>query len=119
VYRDGGVADYHFGTEVDPEDGLALYPHFFPHLVPGWFDKAFAARRTRGLRRTVVLTPSDEFVASLPNGKIPDRKDFVAMRDEDRRKAWKTVVRRSRELGDAFSDLVESGRMAAAVEPLA
>src|SRR5436190_1049199 len=40
TYRDGGVADYHFGAEIDPQDGLALYPHFYAELVPGWFDKA-------------------------------------------------------------------------------
>jgi hypothetical protein len=117
VYRDGGVADYHFGKEVDPDEGLALYPHFYSHIVPGWFDKALPSRRTRGLRRTVVLAPSDEFVASLPNGKIPDRNDFVAFGDRERRAAWREVVARSNELGDVFADLVESGRIGRVARP--
>jgi hypothetical protein len=117
TYRDGGVADYHFGAEVDPQDGLALYPHFYPHLVPGWFDKAFASRRTRDLRRVVVLAPSDAFIASLPYGKIPDRKDFVTLRDDERRAAWRQVIARTAELGDAFIELVEGGRIGRVAQP--
>lgn len=117
VYRDGGVADYHFGEEVDPGEGLALYPHFFSHLVPGYFDKLLSSRRTRNLRRTVILAPSDAFVASLPHGKIPDRKDFGAFRDDERRAAWQEVVRRSRELGEDFGELVESGRIGRVARP--
>ena len=119
TYRDGGVADYHFGVEVDPPDGLALYPHFYPHLVPGYFDKTLPYRRTRGLRRTVVVAPSPEFVASLPYGKIPDRKDFAAFEDGERRAAWRNAVAKSREIGEDFADLVESGRIAHVVKPLA
>lgn len=119
TYRDGGVADYHFGQEIDPEDGLALYPHFFPHLVPGYFDKALTYRRTRGLRRAVLLAPSDEFVASLPCGKIPDRKDFAALPDADRVSAWRTAVARSHELGDEFGELVASGKIGRVARPLA
>src|SRR6201999_2065831 len=44
VYRDGGITDYHFGSEIDPGSGIALYPHFYSHLVPGWFDKALRSR---------------------------------------------------------------------------
>jgi hypothetical protein len=118
VYRDGGVADYHFGQEIDPKDGLALYPHFYSHLVPGYFDKALGHRRTRGLRRAVILAPSDEFVASLPHGKIPDRKDFTTMRDDERIPAWKTAIARSHELGDEFGELVESGRIGSVARAL-
>lgn len=118
VYRDGGVADYHFGAEIDPKDGLALYPHFYPHMVPGWLDKALTWRRTRGLRRVVLLTPSPSFVASLPGGKIPDRTDFARMPTAERIRAWRAVVERSAELGDAFGELVESGRIARVARPL-
>jgi hypothetical protein len=118
VYRDGGVADYHFGSEVDGKDGITLYPHFYPHLVPGYFDKALRWRRTRGLRRTVLIAPSAEFVASLPGGKIPDRDDFVRMPEAERLKAWSTVLERSRELGEAFGELVDSGRVRKTVRPL-
>ena len=86
--------------------------------MPGYFDKAFAFRRTRGLRRTVLLAPSDAFVASLPYGKIPDRKDFAALGESERRAAWRTVVARSKELGEAFAELVESGAIARVARPL-
>jgi hypothetical protein len=118
VYRDGGVADYHFGTEIDPSDGIALYPHFYPHLVPGYFDKHLVFRRTRGLRRTVLVAPSPAFVASLPFGRIPDRTDFARLRDVERVRAWKEAVRRTAELGDAFGELVASGRIGAVARPL-
>jgi hypothetical protein len=118
TYRDGGVADYHFGREIDSHEGLSLYPHFYPHLVPGYFDKSLFWRRTRGLRRTVLLAPSAEFVASLPGGRIPDRTDFARLRDEERLPAWRTVLQRSRELGEAFGELVYGGRIGRVAEPL-
>jgi hypothetical protein len=118
IYRDGGVADYHFGAEVDAVDGITLYPHFYSHLVPGYFDKGLRWRRTRGLRRTVLIAPSAAFVASLPGGKIPDRNDFVRMSDPERLRASSTVLERSRELGDAFGELVSSGRMRSAAQLL-
>jgi hypothetical protein len=119
VYRDGGVADYHFGEDIDPADGIALYPHFYPHLVPGWFDKALHWRRVRGLRRVVLLSPSAEHVAALPNGRIPDRADFVRMNDDERVAAWRRVVELSARLGDAFGELVSSGRVGASARLLA
>jgi hypothetical protein len=118
VYRDGGVADYHFGEEIDPTSGLALYPHFYSHLVPGWFDKGLPLRRTRGLRRAVVLAPSEAFVSSLPRGKIPDREDFSTLRDDERLAIWREVLKRSDELGDDFTELVESGRIGRVAMPL-
>jgi len=111
VYRDGGVTDYHFSREIDPADGIALYPHFYSHLVPGYFDKSLSWRRTRNLRRVVLLAPSPEFVASLPGGKIPDRQDFMNVPEQERIAAWHVALDRSRELGDAFSELVDSGRI--------
>jgi hypothetical protein len=119
VYRDGGVADYHFGEDIDPSDGIALYPHFYPHLVPGWFDKALHWRRVRGLRRVVLLSPSAEHVAALPNGRIPDRGDFVRMSDSERVAAWRRVVELSARLGDAFGELVAGGRIGASARLLA
>lgn len=118
TYRDGGVADYHFGPEIDLAEGIALYPHFYPHLVPGWFDKPLRWRRTRGLRRVVVLTPSDDYIAALPNGRIPDRKDFETMRDSERMTAWRRVIEMGRQLGEAFVELLSGGRLADVVEAL-
>lgn len=109
VYRDGGIIDYHFGPEIDPAQGYVLYPHFYPHLTPGWFDKGLSWRRTRGLRRVVLVSPSPRFVARLPGGKIPDRTDFELLSDAERIDRWRRVVREGERLADAFAELL-SGR---------
>jgi hypothetical protein len=119
TYRDGGVADYHFGREIDAADGLTLYPHFYPHLVPGWFDKMLPWRRTRGLKRTIVIAPSREHIASLPGGKIPDRDDFVKMSDQDRIAAWRKVIALGERMADELGELLTTGRLGQVVGPLA
>jgi len=118
TYRDGGVADYHFGQEIDAPDGLTLYPHFYPHLVPGWFDKMLPWRKTRGLKRTILIAPSAEHVASLPGGKIPDREDFVTMTDSERITAWRKVIALGEVMGHELHSLLEGGRIAQVVQPL-
>lgn len=119
IYWDGGVIDYHLDLDFGRGDGLVLYPHFYSHVVPGWFDRSLSWRRARGgnFRRALLVAPSDEFVASLPNGKIPDRKDFYTMNERQRMTAWQRVVDESARLGDELRGLVESGRLAERVEP--
>lgn len=121
VYRDGGVVDYHFDCPMSGDTGLVLYPHFYPELVPGWFDKLLPWRRAgaRALDRTVILCPTAEFVAGLPGGKIPDRKDFWAFDAAERLRRWRVAISESRRLGDEFAALVESGTLAARAEPMA
>jgi hypothetical protein len=119
MYRDGGVADYHFGQEIDARDGLTLYPHFYPYLVPGWFDKALPWRRTRGLSRTLLIAPSREHVAALPGGKIPDRDDFVRMDDSTRIARWRQVIELGHRMGEEFMELVEGRRIGEAARALA
>jgi hypothetical protein len=118
TYRDGGVADYHFGREIDASEGLTLYPHFYPYLVPGWFDKALPWRRTRGLKHTLLIAPSAAHVAALPGGKIPDRDDFVRMNDRDRIAAWRQVVALGARMGDELSELMARNGVADAARPL-
>jgi hypothetical protein len=118
VYRDGGIADYHFGSEIDVADGLTLYPHFYPELVPGWFDKSLGFRRTRGLQRVIVIAPSTAYVASLPYARIPDRADFARMRDSDRIAAWRRVLELGLALGEELMELVESGRIGKIAEAM-
>lgn len=120
LYRDGGVIDYHFDCDLSGGDGLVLYPHFYPHVVPGWFDKMLPWRRAGAdaLDRTVILCPSDAFVAGLPGGKIPDRKDFWHFDDDERLRRWRLALQASQRLGEEFAELVASGGLPARAEPL-
>ena len=53
----------------------------------------------------VVLAPSAEWVASLPNGKLPDRTDFTRYGTDTaaRVKAWSAATAASRQLADEFA----------------
>lgn len=119
IYWDGGVLDYHLDLDFGAGAGLVLYPHFYSHVVPGWFDKSLPWRRApaRNFRRTLLLAPTDEFVASLPGGKIPDRRDFYGMPEAERMRRWQAVADASTRLGDELRELVASGRIAEAVRP--
>jgi len=111
-YRDGGITDYHFDLRFHHPQGLVLYPHFFPFMVPGWFDKGLSWRRVRGdaMASTLVLTPSPAFVERLPYGKIPDRNDFYKLGPDERVRYWKRVVALSRQVADDFHEIWQSGR---------
>jgi hypothetical protein len=68
----------------------------------------------------VLVAPSANFVASLPFGKIPDRKDFRTFfrRDGERMDYWKGVVRRNEALGQELFEAIESGKIGEIVQPL-
>jgi len=119
VHWDGGVLDYHLDIDFGAGEGLVLYPHFYSHVVPGWFDKSLKWRRASGRNfgRTLLIAPSDEFVASLPGGRIPDRRDFYRMPHEERERVWQGVVDASEQLGAEIRDLVTTGRIADVVQP--
>lgn len=121
TYRDGGITDYHFDCPMAGEDGLVFYPHFYPHLVPGWFDKGLPWRRAGGaaLDRTVLLCPSQAFVAALPGGRIPDRRDFWDLDDDERLRRWRIAIAEGRRLGEEFAALVEQETLPGRVEPFA
>lgn len=118
VHRDGGIVDYHPDLDFGAGEGIVLYPHFYPHVVPGWFDRSLRWRRARpaNLRRALLIAPSAEFVAGLPNGKIPDRNDYYLMRDDERIRAWRTVVAESERLADELRELMATGRLAEQIE---
>lgn len=107
VYHDGGITDYSFDLPILPDDGLVLFPHFNTQPVAGWFDKSLKWRKPskNNYDKTILLTPSDEFVASLPFGKIPDRSDFQKMPDDVRINYWREVCSRSAELADELEGL--------------
>lgn len=105
TYRDGGITDYHFDLRMQAPPGLVLYPHFYGHLTPGWFDKLLRWRRADGVlrERTLLVAPSPRFVASLPAGSVPDRRDFLTMDNAAREHHWRTTVAMSEQLGEAFA----------------
>jgi hypothetical protein len=119
VHWDGGVLDYHLDMSFGDGEGLVLYPHFYSHVVPGWFDKALSWRRApvHNFRRALIIAPSPEFVAALPGGKIPDRKDFYTMPEPERIPRWQKAVDASVQLGDELRELLVTGRLAERVQP--
>ena len=121
-YRDGGMVDYHPDLRFVPDGkGLVLYPHFIDHIIPGWLDKSLRWRHSGSVNmdNVVLVSPSREFVATLPLGKIPDRNDFYTFlgKDSERIKGWKKVVKGSIRMGDALGELIESGNIVHAVRP--
>ncbi|HEX8276781.1 MAG TPA: hypothetical protein VF615_29345 [Longimicrobiaceae bacterium] len=120
VHRDGGILDYHLDLDFGPGDGIVLYPHFYPYVVPGWLDKSLRWRRARpaNFRRALLVAPSAEFVARLPGGRIPDRNDFYRLPDDQRIRRWRAVIAASEQLADDLRELMETGRLADHVRPL-
>jgi hypothetical protein len=119
VHWDGGVLDYHLDMSFGAGEGLVLYPHFYPHIVPGWFDKSLSWRRARvdNFRRALIIAPSEDFVAALPGGKIPDRRDFYTMPEAERIPRWQQAVDASERLGDELRELLATGRVAERIRP--
>ena len=110
AYRDGGLIDYHIDLPFNSK-GIVLYPHFTDSITPGWFDKMFKSRKANpeNQARTLLVSPSAEYLKSLPLGRLPDRKDFVmkGLSDSERKKLWRQSVAESQRMGDEFLELVE------------
>lgn len=110
VYRDGGLADYHIDQPL-VDEGLVLMPHFADAMVPGWFDKFLPwRRRPRRAANTLLIAPSPEFLARLPRGRIPDRKDFwyYAKDDAARVRDWHACVAEGERMAEATRRLLEA-----------
>jgi hypothetical protein len=120
VYRDGGVIDYHHDLPHSAEERLTLYPHFYDRIVPGWFDKKLGWRRPHPehVDRTILISPSQEFVSRLPNGKIPVRTDFVNYTEAERIGTWRACIKACEELADDFNEILEKDQLAARLQPL-
>ncbi|MBT2324147.1 phospholipase [Variovorax paradoxus] len=122
AYWDGGITDYHLHLNYGNTDGIVLYPHFQQAVVPGWLDKGLKWRHrpTRFLERTVVLAPDPEWVRSLPNGKLPDRNDFVRYGKDApaRMKAWRTAAGEASRLADELAEWLHGGAGVHEVLPL-
>jgi hypothetical protein len=117
MYRDGGIIDYHFDVQIkhterqntdvqkdkNKKDDLILYPHFNTQPKAGWFDKNLNRKvQSTHYQNVVMLVPSDRFIASLPYGKIPDRKDFTEMDAPTRIKYWRKVLSETERLAESF-----------------
>lgn len=113
MYRDGGITDYHFDVDLSAVKGLVLYPHFYHEVVPGWFDKSLKWRRTGGQQwpNVILMSPSPEFIASLPYGKIPDRTDFTKLTVADRFKYWQQAVDQGQRMAEQLHEWIASGEI--------
>lgn len=114
-YWDGGLIDYHLAlpySRAAEEGDLVLYPHFTRHIVPGWLDKGFPWRRAaRGPNRgwldnMLLVAPSDAFLRTLPNGKLPDRNDFrfYGLNHDERVRVWQRAIGEGERLRDELAD---------------
>jgi hypothetical protein len=122
AYWDGGITDYHLHLDyASMAEGLVLYPHFQKTVIPGWLDKALRHRHRASahLDNVVVLSPGAEWVAALPNGKLPDRSDFKRYGDDlaARRRDWSRAVREGERLADEFAAWLD-GALPIEVRPL-
>jgi hypothetical protein len=127
AYWDGGITDYHLHLDYrtacqSAPKGVVLYPHFQRAVVPGWLDKSLKWRHgsTHFLDDVIVLAPRPEWVATLPNKKLPDRTDFTRYgRDLKARVAvWQTAVAESERLAEEFAEWVAAGGDAGRVSAL-
>jgi hypothetical protein len=94
-YWDGALVDYHMMLPYAVAPGrVVLYPHFNDYVTPGWLDKHLPWRRAprghRWLDDVLLIAPSPSFIATLPNGKLPDRRDFYRYGSDHagRERAW-------------------------------
>ena len=117
AYWDGGITDYHLHlnwlqhTDENAKEKLVVYPHFQKAVIPGWLDKSLKWRHkaTAFLDNTLVLAPRPDWVQSLPNGKLPDRQDFVTYGQDlmARVKVWQSATRASQQMADEFAQWLE------------
>jgi len=116
IYRDGGMVDYHINELfTDNPQEITL---FFTHQgwnQPTWMDKKLKYRHAPPsfMDNVLMVYPSQDFIASLPNGKIPDRDDFVDYLDQHatRIRNWWEAVEKSKHLGEEFLELTASGHI--------
>ena len=113
AYWDGGITDYHLHLDYQPpaNSPIVLYPHFQKTVVPGWLDKALKWRHrpSHFLDHAVVLAPNPEWVKTLPNGKLPDRKDFMTYGQDlaARMQVWNAAASAAQQLADEFAQWLQ------------
>jgi hypothetical protein len=106
-YWDGGLIDYHLLLPHTRLDGIVLYPHFVPHVTPGWLDKFLPwRRRARAhpwLANVILVAPSRAFLDRLPLRKLPDRADFYRYGSDHaaRIRDWERAIAECERFADA------------------
>ena len=122
VFRDGGILDYHLDIPfISDDESFVLYPHFYDYILPGWFDKQLKRKpHQKNMKNVILVSPSSEFVASLPQGRIPDRQDFKILfgKDDERMALWTKAADMNRVLADEFHEAVMSGKIKDIAKPL-
>lgn len=121
IYWDGGMTDYHFSLPFNV-DGIILQPHFLPYVLPGWLDKKIPWNRKAPpdlMSKVLLISPSEQFVNSLPLKRISDMKDFnhFGHNQEGRINYWREISQRSKELGEELKDLIERDRISDVILP--
>lgn len=111
-YWDGGMIDYHLLLPYRSLEGIVLYPHFVPHLTPGWLDKFLPwraqPRSHPWLDNMLLFAPSRALLERLPNRKLPDRNDFYryAREDERRMRDWRRAVAECQRFADEVAQWI-------------
>lgn len=123
IYRDGGLTDYHLTRHYGAkDDDLTLFFLHQERIIPGWLDKRLTKRQPRpeALENVVLVYPSDNLIAKLPQGKVPDRDDFKTYMDDPatRIKNWRLAAAQCSHLGEVFLELAESNKIKDVVERL-
>jgi len=123
VYRDGGLFDYHLTHRyARRKGGVTLFFHHQERIIPGWLDKRLTRRTPAApiVNNVLMVYPAPEFVAQLPGGRIPDRRDYLTYLNDSRQRManWRQVTTLAAPLGEEFLELVASGRIRNVVEKL-
>ena len=119
TYWDGALVDYHlrlpYGrlTRAGARGRIVLYPHFNDYVTPGWLDKHLPWRRKSRnhpwLDDVLLAAPSKSFLATLPNGKLPDRKDFYRYGQDhaSRIRDWERAIGECERFAEALLDWLQ------------
>ncbi|MEI7589801.1 MAG: hypothetical protein WCJ49_00555 [Deltaproteobacteria bacterium] len=116
MYRDGGLLDYNIAQNyAKHDDDIVLFFNHQERIIPTWMDKSLVNRKpvSKHIENVLMVYPTADFLLQLPDGKIPDRNDFVTHIDNNslRTKKWKVVAELSTIIGEDFLELVASGKI--------
>ena len=66
------------------------------------------------------MSPSQDYLQSLPLGRLPDRKDFTlkGLDQKQRIQMWNQCISESQRLGDEFLEIVEKQHFAQVIQDL-